>query len=200
MTDTPPAPQGKVAAALAKAFAQVEGAIEKDGSNSQYSFTSESAVAHHVRPALAKHGLVICPAGMTIKKEKDGQYHHVELTAQYRIYHSSGEYITLASVGENRDRQDKAVASAQTMAFKTLLIELFCLARGADPDARSPKDERAYGKVQAACRAAQAEGWRSVDFDALLAKYKVKAFSDLDPTTYDAIITILRGEPTEVGP
>lgn len=139
--------KSELAAAVAAVMGEVKD-LPKDGMNAEqrYAFTSESAIANAVRPLLAKHQLSILPESVTVEHDayqtkSGGTMNRVYAFVTYRMLHSSSETLTLSSVGLGADSGDKAVAKALTAAYKSLLIQTFCLGRsGTDADESTPEE------------------------------------------------------------
>lgn len=139
--------KSELAAAVAAVMGEVRD-LPKDGMNAEqrYAFTSESAIANAVRPLLAKHQLSILPESVTVEHDayqtkSGGTMNRVYAQVAYRMNHAAGETQMLASVGLGADSGDKAVAKALTAAYKSLLIQTFCLGRsGTDADESTPEE------------------------------------------------------------
>lgn len=192
--------QDLVAAALAKAFASVQAAIPKDGTHDQgWNFTSEAAIAAHVRPHLADNGLMVVPIKCvpTYTTEPTGRrdMKFCRVVVTYRIYHSSGQCIEVESFGEAFDAGDKSAGKAQTMAYKTLWLELFCLARGVDPDEYVPPDDPMRALKDALDASEKAGVWTGPDLDDLLKRMGVERFSQVAEADLPAVVAALQGKP-----
>jgi hypothetical protein len=127
---------GDLTAAIAAAMGSI-GYVRQTGQNThhRYSYASDEDLAKAVNPALVEHGLAISPAGMHVDRPSSGL---ACVTVTWRVSHSSGQWMTLATVGEGADKQDKAVAKSMTMARKYLLRLLFCIATGDDAERGMP--------------------------------------------------------------
>jgi hypothetical protein len=123
---------GDLTAAIAAAMGSI-GYVRQTGQNThhRYSYASDEDLAKAVNPALVEHGLAISPAGMHVDRPSSGL---ACVTVTWRVSHSSGQWMTLATVGEGADKQDKAAYKAMTGARKYLLRLLFCIATGDDAE------------------------------------------------------------------
>jgi len=126
---------------LVAAIAQVTGAVgyvQKTGRNThhRYTYASDEDLARAIGPALAEHGLAIMPHHIDTTRNGD----RVTLIVTWRIAHKSGQWMTIATVGEGCDKQDKAAFKAMTGARKYLLRLVFCIATGDDAEIATPAD------------------------------------------------------------
>lgn len=124
-------------------------AIEKRDRNTQQGFTFRGidAVMQAVGPALRTHGVFIIPTGTQLKSEtyetkprRDGDrgttMRNVTVTMGYRVYGPAGDYFDGVSFGEAADAGDKAVTKAQSVAYRTFLLQALTVPTGdVDPDA-----------------------------------------------------------------
>jgi len=125
----------KLAAAIVAVMRASKG-VPKTGHNSHfnYKFSSIEDVINAVRPAMVENGIVIYP--QTIEATVHGD--RCDVLATYQVVHTSGESLQVVALGSGQDKQDKASNKAMTSAHKNLLIQLFCLPRGDDPDYAAP--------------------------------------------------------------
>lgn len=118
-------------------------AIEKGDQNTQqgFRFRGIDAVMQAVGPVLRLHGVFIIPTGQEMHSEtyqtRNGDsMRNVTVTMQYRIYGPGGDYFDGVSFGEAADAGDKAVTKAQSVAYRTFLLQALTVPTGdADPDA-----------------------------------------------------------------
>ena len=127
--------------------------VGKDGYNQaqKYNFRSAEGVINEISPLLAKHGVVIEVLGDSIEYvnvqvgEKRTNQCSVRVKVTYRFRDISDESAIMSTVfAESMDSGDKATSKAMTVAYRTCLIQTFCLPTGEpDPDEhtveRSPK-------------------------------------------------------------
>lgn len=107
--------------------------------NTKYSAVNERAVLNEIRPLLVKYGLVLVPTSgraETVQSNKGAWVTTVQ--ANYRIYDSdSSEYMDLWSTGQGHDSADKGAGKAFTYATKYLLLKMFLIETGDDPDVKA---------------------------------------------------------------
>lgn len=142
-----------------QAFAAVMsevGAISKDDVNQaqRFNFRGIDATMNTVGPALRKHGVVIVPRALSIESEryataKGGQMRNATVHMEYTVFGPAGDSFTGSTYGEVADAGDKAVSKAQSVAYRTFLLQgLTVPTQERDPDADaheraplSPADE-----------------------------------------------------------
>jgi len=113
--------------------------VQKDGQiafgTTRYKAVTEEKVTTIVRPKLVKYGIVIIP--ISIDERREGNI--TTLRTTYRIINAENpdEYFDAMSVGQGSDTQDKGSNKASTGSWKYLLLRLFAIASGEDPDAIS---------------------------------------------------------------
>lgn len=147
--------QPTVIEAFSKVMESVQG-IRKGERNSQqgFNFRGIDAVMNAVGPALREHGVVIVPTAQTIDVEryesKNGaSMKNVTVLMQYTVHGPAGDTITGQSYGEAADSGDKAVSKAQSVAYRTFLLQGLTIPTDErDPD--SDVHERATDPVRAA--------------------------------------------------
>ena len=141
--------------AFSAVMAEVQG-IGKNDRNSQqgFNFRGIDATMNTVGPALRKHGVVIVPTAVSIEFEryttaKGGQMRNATVHMKYTVYGPAGDSFTGSTYGEAADAGDKAVSKAQSVAYRTFLLQgLTVPTQERDPDADahervapSPADE-----------------------------------------------------------
>jgi len=133
MTQSPEV--GELVAAIAAVTGAV-GYVQKTGRNThhRYTYASDEDLARAIGPELAAHGLAIMPHRIDTTRDGD----RVRLVMTWRIAHSSGQWMTIETVGEGCDKQDKAAYKAMTGARKYLLRLVFCIATGDDAEVDTP--------------------------------------------------------------
>lgn len=133
---------GTVYESWAALMSDVE-SIEKRDRNSQQGFVFRGidAVMQAVGPYMRKHGVFVVPTGQDIRSEtyttKTGTtMRNVTVTMKYRVYGPAGDYFDGVSYGEAADAGDKAVTKAQSVAYRTFLLQSLTVPTGdQDPDA-----------------------------------------------------------------
>lgn len=127
----------------------IGGYIQKDGNNTQqnYKYVSESAVLSKVQPALVTHRLSVCPRFELIKCEDKAtakgtiwQLATVQCEITLFDVDNAADSITFTGLGQGTDPGDKAVAKAQTQAYKYAWWKFLCLETGDDPEADTRTD------------------------------------------------------------
>lgn len=118
-------------------------AIEKGDRNQQqgFNFRGIDAVMQVVGPVLRTHGVFIIPTGQELKSEtyqtkSNTTMRNVTVTMRFRVYGPSGDSFDGVSFGEAADAGDKAVTKAQSVAYRTFLLQALSVPTGdVDPDA-----------------------------------------------------------------
>ena len=131
---------------------EVGGYVQKDKTNEQqhYNYVSEAAVLAKVQPALIKSGLIALPTFEIVSSEdkptaKGGIWKLTTVLCYLKIIDiETGEFDTISALGSGIDANDKAVAKAQTMAFKYAWWKLLCLETGDDPEADPLADKQQF--------------------------------------------------------
>lgn len=122
-------------------------AVHKNDINPHYKFNFRGidAVTNAVGPALRRHGVLVVPVDMqatystvALKDGKPAQNVHVRNV--YRFYGPAGDYFDTVATGESIDSGDKGTAKANSVAFRTCLLQSLCLPTDEpDPDSFSPE-------------------------------------------------------------
>lgn len=140
MTDTP---------SVYEAWSQVMGdvrALAKTEQNAQqgYSFRGIDATMNAVGPSLREHGIVVIPSAEDIKVERytTGKYDtamkNATVRMRYTVVGPAGDSFDGVTYGEAADAGDKAVAKAQSVAYRVFLLQALTIPTSdADPDATS---------------------------------------------------------------
>ena len=117
---------------------------------SSYRAVTEEKVTTAVRASMIKNGIVIIPIEQehsrtdeTVKawnkyekREEEKTNRIATVNTKYRIQNVDDptDYIIAASSGTGVDTQDKGVGKAMTYSFKYLLLRMFAIPTGEDPD------------------------------------------------------------------
>ncbi len=131
---------------------EVGGYVQKDKTNKEqhYNYVSEAAVLAKVQPALIKMGLIAMPTYEVVSSEdkmtaKGSVWKLITVSCLLQIIDTeTGEQDTVLALGSGIDANDKAVAKAQTMAFKYAWWKLLCLETGDDPEADPMADKQQF--------------------------------------------------------
>jgi hypothetical protein len=119
------------------------GAVRKNDKNQAqgFKFRGIDAVVNAVYPALCKHGLVIIPSVLEHEYEtvtigaKGTQMGRVSMEVGYAIKAPDGSLVNGSVRAEAMDTGDKATAKCMSVAYRTFLLQTFCLPTDEpDPD------------------------------------------------------------------
>lgn len=113
----------------------------------KYKAISEEKVTTAVRDQLVKQGIVIIPVEQEstnkelIRTEKSVNM-LTSVHVKYRIQNIDdvNDFIEVESNGTGVDTQDKGVGKAMTYAYKYMLLRIFAIPTGEDPDKISPTE------------------------------------------------------------
>lgn len=105
---------------------------EVTGNVAKYQYRKAEDIINAVNPALIKHRLFIVPEVMeTIREERVNNKNNVVVytlvKVKYDFCASDGSSISCVVYGEAMDNGDKSVSKALTSAYKTALIQTFCI-------------------------------------------------------------------------
>lgn len=117
-------------------------AIGKNERNTQqnYAFRGVDSTVNAVGPALRTHGVVIVPRALSIESERyptksGGNMRNATVHMEYTVYGPAGDSFTGSTYGEAADAGDKAVSKAQSVAYRTFLLEALTIPTNErDPD------------------------------------------------------------------
>lgn len=129
-------------------MAEVRSIAKKDRNQQQgFAFRGIDAVLDEVGPALRNHGVHIVPCAKDIRSEsyatKNGtSMRNVTVTVEYTVFGPAGDSFTGTTIGEAADSGDKAVTKAQSVAYRTFLLQALTMPTG-DPDPDASTHERA---------------------------------------------------------
>jgi len=112
-----------------------------------YHYRSVDDVLDRLAPLLAKHRLCVLPRALkrTVTERYDDAgdlLFHVSLKVAFRLTSvDDGSSRTVRAYGEALDGSDKGTAKAMSAAYKTAMIQTFCIpiAGNEDPDSASPR-------------------------------------------------------------
>jgi hypothetical protein len=136
--------------AFAAVMNEVQSIEKKDRNTAPgqgFLFRGIDAVMKAVGPALRQHGVFIIPTGTDLNSEtyqtsKGTTMRNVTVTMGFRVYGPGGDYFDGVSFGEAADAGDKAVTKAQSVAYRTFLLQALTVPTG-DPDPDASIHERA---------------------------------------------------------
>lgn len=144
VTDNPKSPT--VYEAVANVMREVI-AVRKGEHNKHFNFSFRGidAVMNTVGPVLREHGVIVVPADMRatytpVTTSKGGAAMNVTVRNTYRFYGPHGDHFDTVATGESIDNGDKGTAKANSVAFRTCLLQSLCLPTDEpDPDSFSPE-------------------------------------------------------------
>lgn len=135
-----------------EALSKVMGDVQSIGKNSRnpqqgFAFRGIDAVMDAVGPALRKHGVLCLPIVHKLDHEsyetRSGtSMRNVTVQTEWVFYGPDGSSVSAATYGEASDAGDKAVTKAQSVAYRTVLLQALCIPTG-DPDPDQYTHERA---------------------------------------------------------
>ncbi|MFD3426055.1 ERF family protein [Nocardia fluminea] len=141
-------------------------AIEKNDRNEtqNFAFRGIDAVLDAVGPVLRAHGVIVIPRAVSIESERypsksGGMMRNATVTMEYQVFGPAGDTFTGSAFGEAADSSDKAVSKAQSVAYRTYLLQgLTIPTRQPDPDAYShersavsPEADEARAELREVC-------------------------------------------------
>ena len=131
---------------LAEIGRELNERVPKTGHNdhANYDYVTEADLVALVREKLFSRNIVIYPAVTTCKHTQYTGKKSILTTVEllFRIEDGdSGDHLDLVFVGVGQDTGDKGIYKAITGAEKHLLMKLFLLPSGDDPEKTEPKTE-----------------------------------------------------------
>lgn len=120
------------------------GSVLKKGHNDfhNYSYATANDVIAEVRNGMNEHGIVVFPKEMKdFTYFKDGQVE--QYTQIFSVFHSgTGQSMDVSIRCAGEDKGDKKAYKSNTGALKYLLIQLFLLPTGDDPEATTETGQK----------------------------------------------------------
>ena len=120
---------------------EVQGVAKRETNTHQnFNFRGIDAVVNAIGPALRKHGGFILPKVVasdyeSMKTSRGNDITSVRLQVNFEIWGSEGDPIVGRVCSEAFDSGDKATAKAMSVAYRTFMLQTFCLPTDeADPD------------------------------------------------------------------
>ena len=125
-------------------------AIGKNQRNREqgFNFRGVDDVVNAVGPALREHGVVVATVRCDVvsteryKTAKGTEMQGVVVASRYRITGPLGDHLNASALGQSSDAGDKAIAKAQSVAYRVMLLQLLCIPTD-EPDPDSEAHERA---------------------------------------------------------
>lgn len=111
----------------------------------KFNFRGIDAVMNAVGPILREHGVIVVPHDMEatyspVATSGGKPAMNVQVRNTYRFYGPSGDFFDTVATGESIDNGDKGTAKANSVAFRTCLLQALCLPTDEpDPDSFSPE-------------------------------------------------------------
>lgn len=191
MTATKPT----VVEVFSRVMEEVQAIEKKDRNRDQgFVFRGIDATVNAVGPVLRKHGVVIVPSAEDIQIEryqtaKGTMMQGAIVRMRYTVHGPAGDTIDGVTFGQAADSGDKAVAKAQSVAYRVFLLQgLTIPTNEPDPDSRS--HERAVDVPSRRSPAFEAkEKLRAlideidIDPDEAIAKFAAMGHGDLGEST-----------------
>ena len=139
-------------------MSEVGSYVQKDKYNKEqkYSYVSEAAVLHKIQPALCKYDVVCIPSFKLVSSEdkitqKGSTWKLITVEVTLKLIDAdTGQNLEVVALGQGIDPNDKALAKAQTQAFKYAWWKLLCLETGDDPEADPITDAQQFSNPQQA--------------------------------------------------
>jgi hypothetical protein len=149
-------------------------AVGKDGVNAHqnFKFRGIDAVVNAIGPALREAGGFIVPTVTHSTHEvaqsaKGGVLNTVRLQVDYAVYGQEGDPVTGSVCAEAFDSGDKATAKCMSVAYRTFMLQLFCLPTDEpDPDASTYKlgsEDIVAGNQKTRDYMAETKGLKDID-------------------------------------
>lgn len=139
--------------AFSNVMGEVQG-IRKGDRNAQqgFNFRGIDAVLNAVGPALRKHGVIILPRAESIDVEryqtaKGGFMQGVIVRMRYTVLGPEGDSFDGSAYGQASDAGDKAVTKAESVAYRTFLLQALTVPTD-EPDPDASSHERATQSVK----------------------------------------------------
>lgn len=150
MTDTAEAERlDTVFEAFVKVMADVQGIGKNERNATQgFNFRGIDATMNTVGPVLRRHGVFIVPKALSLESERylskqGAQMRNVTVEMQYAVFGPAGDTFVGSAYGEAADSGDKAVSKAQSVAYRTFLLQgLTVPTEERDPDADAHERDR----------------------------------------------------------
>lgn len=133
--------QPSVHEAFLRVQADVQGIAKKDQNTQQrFSFRGIDAVMNAVGPILREHRVFIIPRALSISTERyeskgGAGMKNSTVEMEYTVFGPKGDSFTGSAYGEAADSGDKSVSKAQSVAYRTFLLQgLTVPTQERDPD------------------------------------------------------------------
>lgn len=113
---------------------------ESNSERVKYRFRGVDTVMQAVGPALRRHRIVPVPWVDDVKQTESINKNNTRMretvtTVIYRLYGPKGDHVEARIAGEAADAGDKSVTKSESVAYRTLWLQLLCIPTGEpDPD------------------------------------------------------------------
>lgn len=136
-----------------QAFSRVMGEVQAIGKHEHnteqgFQYRGFDTIVNVVGPLLREHGVVIVPTAEAIEVERyqssrGKAMKNVTVRMRFTVYGPAGDSFTGCTYGEGSDVADKAVAKAQTVAYRVFLLQALTIPTDEpDPDSEHhPREE-----------------------------------------------------------
>lgn len=126
---------GAVHEALCRAIADCGEGLSKDrqAQGGAYKFRGIDQVLNFLNPIMARHKLALVPSNITDEQvverqtKAGGAMYFARAKVEFRLYHESGEGLTVMVWSEAMDTSDKALNKVMSIAWKYAAIQTFCI-------------------------------------------------------------------------
>lgn len=124
---------GAIHEALCAAIAECGTGISKDKIAQGYKFRGVEQAMNLLNPIFARNGLALVPHAVTesnvIERQtkNGGAMYFASAKIEFRLYHSSGEWIPIIVWSEAMDTSDKALNKVMSVAWKYAAFQTFCI-------------------------------------------------------------------------
>lgn len=129
---------------IGEVMGAVRGVAKKDKNTHQgFNFRGIDAVVNAIGPALRDAGGFIVPtvvrsAHEVAQSAKGGVLNTVRIQVEFSVYGQEGDPISGVVSAEAFDSGDKATAKAMSVAYRTFMLQVFCLPTDEpDPDSKT---------------------------------------------------------------
>jgi hypothetical protein len=150
---------------LVKKLAEIMGEVQrvpKSGRNEfhKYDYATEADILDAVRDGMAKRSVILLPSVVKTEFKEMGKQQLCTLTVDFTVEDGdTGETRVLTFIGQGADNLDKATYKAMTGAEKYVLLKLFMIPTGDDPEKEeAPQPKRQQQAPQQAAQPSRVTG------------------------------------------
>lgn len=107
-------------------------AVKKNGKGKDYSYRGLDDIMNALKPLLVKNKVIIVPSVISKDREikvtnKGTEMYVTVVEVEYTLIADDDSFLKVKSYGEAMDCGDKSMTKALSNAFKSALIETFCI-------------------------------------------------------------------------